>query len=574
MNRTSAVYTMLTIAVIFAIVIPFNFKAVKADGDYSIDHVDHSIKIMYNGYVLVNDTIQLSGELPNSFLFGYPYKFGSYLVSCFAFEVDNLNNVFPVSIDEPLEDRSGFYGLKVDLSNGPPQNFTVQLLFSNGLVVQNTQNSSLFTLAFPAFPSFLKTAGSCNSSIALHKDAQLIGGTLSNLTYQEYNLAPFTYNSSTVSFYMASDEVQVFDVDHLVREVTASEFGDIAGSDSFYITNKGSFAINFVKVMLPSNASSVSAEDQFGRNMNKPTAMPDNANRYVVNLTMSLEPGKSTRFSVDYSLSREAYIERREGSNRYELGMTLFQDLDCYINETRVTFVLPEGAQLQTFEDTLTGSSFGMVENVFQDRATINKHGMMALESFNVGMVYEYNSLWVSFRPTTWVMVLAIVGCIAAAVLRRAKAPTPVSVPAGVLRLRPDYIRTFVDSYEEKMKAIAEIDSLESKAQKGKIPRRRYKVQRKMLETRVDTLSRNLSEYRDRMRAAGAHYTNLARELEIAETQMNEAQANIKSVEARYGRGEISIEAYRKLLDDYQRRKEKTETTINGILLRLREEIR
>jgi len=76
------------------------------------------------------------------------------------------------------------------------------------------------------------------------------------------------------------------------------------------------------------------------------------------------------------------------------------------------------------------------------------------------------------------------------------------------------------------------------------------------------------------MRAVGAHYANLGRELEIAETQVNEAQANIKSVEARYSRGEISLEAYRKLLDEYQRRKEKTETTINGILLRLREEIR
>jgi len=64
------------------------------------------------------------------------------------------------------------------------------------------------------------------------------------------------------------------------------------------------------------------------------------------------------------------------------------------------------------------------------------------------------------------------------------------------------------------------------------------------------------------------------RQLEVAETEINEAEANVKSVEARHNRGEISLEAYRKLSADYQRRKENAETTIDGVLLRLREETR
>jgi hypothetical protein len=64
------------------------------------------------------------------------------------------------------------------------------------------------------------------------------------------------------------------------------------------------------------------------------------------------------------------------------------------------------------------------------------------------------------------------------------------------------------------------------------------------------------------------------RELEVAETGMNEYEANVKTIETRHSRGELSLEAYRKLLGDYQRRKERSEATIKGILLRLREEIR
>jgi chromosome segregation ATPase len=99
-------------------------------------------------------------------------------------------------------------------------------------------------------------------------------------------------------------------------------------------------------------------------------------------------------------------------------------------------------------------------------------------------------------------------------------------------------------------------------------------VQRKTLETRLTALSRKLDDLRLRLRSAGGRYADLMHQLEVAETEINEVEANIRSVENRHRRGELTLEAYRRLLADYQRRKEKAETTINGIILRLREEIR
>jgi hypothetical protein len=78
----------------------------------------------------------------------------------------------------------------------------------------------------------------------------------------------------------------------------------------------------------------------------------------------------------------------------------------------------------------------------------------------------------------------------------------------------------------------------------------------------------------EKMRASGGHYASMMRELEVAEIELNEVETNLRSIEARHSRGELSLEGYRKLLGDYERRREKTETTIDGILLRLREEIR
>ncbi|RLI47641.1 hypothetical protein DRO69_00005, partial [Candidatus Bathyarchaeota archaeon] len=60
----------------------------------------------------------------------------------------------------------------------------------------------------------------------------------------------------------------------------------------------------------------------------------------------------------------------------------------------------------------------------------------------------------------------------------------------------------------------------------------------------------------------------------VAETRLMGAETDIRRLEARYRRGEISKEAYRRLLDEYNRRRDGAKTTIEGVLLRLREEIR
>jgi chromosome segregation ATPase len=144
----------------------------------------------------------------------------------------------------------------------------------------------------------------------------------------------------------------------------------------------------------------------------------------------------------------------------------------------------------------------------------------------------------------------------------------------AAVKLRPEYLKSFVDAYEEKKKIVLEMESLEMRVQKGRIPRRRYKVRKKTLETRLSTLSRTLAEFKERIRAAGSQYAGLMVQLEVAEAEINEVGTNIKNTEALHNRGELSFEAYRNRLADYQRRKENAETAINGIILRLREETR
>jgi chromosome segregation ATPase len=140
------------------------------------------------------------------------------------------------------------------------------------------------------------------------------------------------------------------------------------------------------------------------------------------------------------------------------------------------------------------------------------------------------------------------------------------------LPIRPEELRNYVKTYEEQSKLQRERESLEAQARKGKIPRRLYRVRSRTLESRLSLLSKDLATLRNKIRSAGARYSDMMRQIEVAQTELLAVEADIRRTEARYRRGEISAVTYHKLLEDYLKRKDRAQTSIDGILLRLREE--
>jgi hypothetical protein len=573
MKKTALVITIVTVAVIIFVSASSNIKTVQAQNAYSIEHVNHKIEILYNGYVFINDTIQIEGQASDGFLIGFPYKYGSYILQCMAY---NSSDIFQVTLNVPLENHVGFYGVEIDFTQETPQVFTVGFILSSSLLTQSTSNASRYTLDFPAYPSLTRAVDVCEVSISLPIGTTYISGTVNATSYSKENLPEFTYSPANITFLSTDNEIQMFDVKELESEIRINEIDEIEGSDSYYIESKSVADLPFIEINLPPNAFDPTVQDQFGRKMLNPEQTDETTNRYNITFSSALESYRSTRFTVKYKLPSN-YTTQIE-TNNFNITFPLFQNVNYYIEWASVTLVVPEGARISSFETTLINSTCNIARGVFQETVTMNRGSISLMEdslpSENVlQIVYAYNPLWVSFRPTMWMWALAIVGCAVAVVWKRPKAPVAVAVPAVAMRLRPENIKSFVDAYEEKKRITFDMDSLESRVRKGKIPRRRYKVQRKTLETRLNTLSRNLTEFKEKMRAAGGQYAELMQQLEIAETEINEVEANIKSIESRHSRGELSFEAYRKLLLDYQHRKERADTSISGILLRLREEI-
>jgi chromosome segregation ATPase len=151
--------------------------------------------------------------------------------------------------------------------------------------------------------------------------------------------------------------------------------------------------------------------------------------------------------------------------------------------------------------------------------------------------------------------------------------PAAAPVPTAMISIRPEELRSFVDQYDEKRHLQRNLEALETQAKKGKIPRRRYKVRKMTFESRLSALSRDLKTLEEKIRAAGPRYADLMHQLEVAETALEGVEADINRTEIRYRRGELSPTVYNKHLEDAYRRRDRARTTIDGVLLRLKEEI-
>lgn len=579
---------ILTICISFYLILvlnAINVKNVQAESTYTVEWINHTVEVLSNGYVLVNDTIKIGGALPANFSIGFPYRYGAYILKCMAFPQVNQTRGYQVTVGVPLEGRMGFYGIRVALDPPPSGGiFSVYIVLSQNLLRQNAANTSLFTLDFPAYPSLTVKALSCNASLVLPSNAKYVSGSVPSFNYaRSLELQAFHYEEANVTFTLTTKEIQLFTVEEFKREISTSAMGEITVSDSYYIKNQSPAAISSIQVVLLPYASDPTVEDEFGRKGTKPQLVDVKTDRYNVTLTfagqpLSMKSGESSRFIVRYKLPSSFLLKSGQGGELIPLQM--FQNVKYYIRDAWITFTFPEGAKVINLNCTCssTDATYSVVKEIFQEKIVIRKQGALLLDTLTVGVSYTYNVIWLSFRPTLWAWATAAFACAVIASWMKVKAPptkaVAVSVPTVAVRVTPETLRSFVNAYEEKRKILSEMKSLEAAVGKGRIPRRRYKVQRKTLETRLATIERNLSELKLKLRSAGGRYANLMRQLEVAETEINEVEEDIRSIESRHRRGELTLEAYRRLLTEYQRRKEKAETTIDGILLRLREESR
>jgi hypothetical protein len=599
MKRTIA--SILLLAFTLSAILPIAFiSGASAQTSYSISQVDHNVEVMYSGNVVVLDTIHVSGTITDGFTIGVPYAFSTGVLKVIAYDSSHIFEVNSGGVQ--LGDQSGFYAVQINFNGYSPSEFTVAFILSNGVTID--QGSGNFLIAFPAYPSLDQAVGTCNiqltmpstpTSVSIGKD----DGNITTTSYRANNLAAYTYSVAEANIKVPTGTIQSSKITSLTRDISIDTTGTVNALDTYHIISNTSASIGAYVLSLPEGATNIDVRDTYGTALS--TSVTSSSNMLLVNATLqsSITNGQAIILTAHYNLPGATL----QGSQYAMSAFQLFTNYQYVIQKATMTFNPPEGATITTPEAGQLDASSTLTRSTYQDILTVSANDIsfvdfLAPQANTIQLSYEYSPVWVSFRPTFYAAFAAALCCVGAVVYRKSRpketyhtharaekittqktaAPTSHKTKAPEVvkgsHITPELIREFTDAYEDKKQLTDELHAMDTKAQKGKIPRRQYKVQREAVESRVESLNRSIERHKAIFRGATGTYSELMNQLDVAEADLAEAEETIRNVEARQSRGEISIESYKRNMADAQKTRDKAESSINGILLRLREKIR
>lgn len=348
--------------------------------------------------------------------------------------------------------------------------------------------------------------------------------------------------------------VSVFE--EVKREIILDQSGNLLVTNAYTVFNDEYWTEKLL-ISVPADAFDFVIRDEMGT---LETTVEDNM--MTVELRDALETDETESLFLNYYLPWSEYVTVENG-NDYTLSSTFYEEFNSTIGKLTVSIVLPDGANYQT-----STQSPNTIEENGAEKITYSFSDVEPTDDLSFQLNYEYSVFWASFYPTIWV---AIIAAIVVVVFFVRSMTTTTTVSATTIETPTKDLKTFVDTYEEKMAIKSELNELETSLEKGRIPRRKYKVRKKMLEGRLSKANRILSGLRISLVDSGSEYASLLNQLELAETRLENVEKDMERVTARYNRREISKRAYEKLVEEYQSKIEDAESKIDGVLLRLRD---
>jgi hypothetical protein len=381
------------------------------------------------------------------------------------------------------------------------------------------------------------------------------------LLYQESEDKAFsTLNDVTLPTSYTFDEFQrpniVIEFTEIDREIMLDQAGNIYVTNTYQIKNVG-YWINNIQIGFPEDAYDLSVRDEMGD-----LKMSTYNNVLNVTLRTTVDTNETIRLHVDYWIPWSSHVTQSNGVD-YNLQFTFYEQFNSTIGQLNVDILLPKGAKFQSSTPLDPAS---VKENSLRDTMTFSFSDVTPSDDLNFEIDYKYDVFWSSFYPTIWMGLIAVAAAVFILLLG-----TPKTISVPTIKVPSKELKSFIEAHEEKATIQSDLESLDDRLRKGKIPRRRYKVRKKMLDSRLSTVCRNISALSDELRSAGSKYANMMRQIEVAEAKLEGAKRDMTRIKKRYRRGEVSKDAYGKLLEDYKSRIEDAEATIDGVLLRLRE---
>jgi len=352
------------------------------------------------------------------------------------------------------------------------------------------------------------------------------------------------------------------------EEIVVTPWGILQVTRTYRFVNLGSSTVPSVSVLLPKEASSITAADDLGLIVFR---VSDDEEGEVVTVTFryplrgeveGIAYRDAYTFSICYNLPSSPYLTQRE-FGVFSLEINVSTGVEFPVTERSVVVTLPEGSTYLSSEPEGYLKVAGLTPIV-----SYTLTGPQLEEEFHVLVNHRYLPIWSAFRPTLWTGTIVVI--IATVVLLRRRFRR-AEVRARGRNL--EILRGFVNSLDEELDLWEDLDHLERALDDGSLGRKDYNRRRKILDERSRSLYGSRSRLRQELGQVSPRYARLVEQVEAAEGEMSAIRNDLSRLRLQLRAGRLSRSSFERLEASQRRRAGKVKATIETILLTLRYEI-
>ena len=300
-------------------------------------------------------------------------------------------------------------------------------------------------------------------------------------------------------------------------------------------------------------------------------------NRLNIYLRIPLMGGDSGTYTLDYSLKLEDILKYEK--TEYILKTLGIPRCDFHVRNFELKIVFPQGAQFQyiTFgnEPVSYSQSFVPVFMKLGRRQSVSftATNITSFNDINIAAAYYMSDLAYFIQPLIFAVLIFLICLIyiGVRVLRKDVIEKVIITPEEKVEIPIELIQSFVEKYEEKTALVTRIKQLDEDRRKKKIKAKEYDQQRKILESKMRELIKELDSTKRALKEKGRKYYAVIQKIEISEEKRTSVERSIQDLRIRYIREkQISKDAYLRILRDYQNQIEKHERDIDKEIINLR----
>jgi len=389
----------------------------------------------------------------------------------------------------------------------------------------------------------------------------------------ESSLEPFLENLNDikiVNFSFSHDQISKMEVKETNREIFISPWGIIRVDEELIIENLGLIATSSIILNVPQNAKEIYASDDIGEILGVGFSPSGSSGFKQVSIDLSINrvrmlPDSMYRFKIRYFLPFEDYssINWFQESIKVDLYSTIYE----YLGNQQSIKIIIDGCfsvDYITENPEAIKRSDGTTTLVYTSNTVSPEERRIIQFTFTV----DYFDLLL--RPILIIFIISLIASVYVLTIKTRKKDygTPILKREFVPLSE---IREFCALYEEKNALILEIRQTEEDAKRKKIAKKNLKNIINKNTSKIDEIQEELKPFKKVLMEPGRVFENIIKRLDVLEAERYSIKDSLNLLESRYKRGRLpSRAAYRKLSENFMKKRKKIDRSIDKYLQQLR----